>query len=712
MNPPPPPPPPPPPLLPPPPSPATFLSSHHQNPPQASPSLPTALSSLSSLLHLSTITLNSLPAPISAAADSPPFLPCPFNPNHRLPPSSLFSHYLNCPSSVSLHHTFQYPLTLHSSSTTRAADLPSLPITTSSDLSVSLQNYVDYNAPTNNFFYRSCPGPVTPSIRPPSLLNLPRVLYTECCDFYKEQSEKEAMRFSVNLIRFLPSEIWAIRSETEAWGRGIPASYSSRILRAILGLRDCNLLHLYDWIVAASPRYGVIIDFAMRNHIVLLVRLCLKAIVKEAFALSGSMFSDGEHEMEDNSFPGLSNQSFECPILLKAMTWLALQFGVLYGEINGKFLAVDVLKECIVEFALHASLFPLEQKDADSSDFEKVDVRVEEQVQSIVSFSDPKRDEREYTKVEAVGQSVIFISEVAAAVAALHERLLIEEKIKNCRNSRPLSAYQRNMEHAYVSKIADEERQKRPDYRPIIDHDGFLWQRSNNQDTNKTKTKEELLAEERDYKRRRMSYRGKKLKRNTLEVMRGIIEEYMEEIKLAGGIGDMSNAVKKTESLASENLNRNSKLPAEKRGKSVDSEDFGDDIHQPKKDSNRDHRHQDLDKRQTSRKETFAEDYSPKSHRRRSKSNERKYHKRERDEHERASSSSRSKREKKEDNREYENRGKRRKDSSYRERDDDDGRHANRRRSRTERSSKSRYELDEIEDIYDPTVSHDSREDF
>lgn len=35
---------------------------------------------------------------------------------------------------------------------------------------------------------------------------------------------------------------------------------------------------------------------------------------------------------------------------------------------------------------------------------------------------------------------------------------------------------------------------------------------------NRAKTREELLAEERDYKRRRMSYRGKKQKRTTLQV--------------------------------------------------------------------------------------------------------------------------------------------------------------------------------------------------
>ncbi|CAH2055134.1 unnamed protein product [Thlaspi arvense] len=38
------------------------------------------------------------------------------------------------------------------------------------------------------------------------------------------------------------------------------------------------------------------------------------------------------------------------------------------------------------------------------------------------------------------------------------------------------------------------------------------------EDMNKMKTREELLAEERDYKRRRMSYRGKKVKRTPRQV--------------------------------------------------------------------------------------------------------------------------------------------------------------------------------------------------
>ncbi|KAK4381587.1 U11/U12 small nuclear ribonucleoprotein [Sesamum angolense] len=674
-------------LLPPPPQPqpqpqpgSTFSRLSTYTPP--SPSLSAALSNLTPLLHLANTTLESLPTATASASASPTLLPCPFNPNHRLPPSSLFSHYLNCPSPVSLSHTFHYPLTLHSCATTPSA-AASFP-TTSSDLCVSLESYIGYSSPANNFFYHNCPGPVTPSVQPPPLLNLPRDLCIECADFNQDSSHQKAVGFS-DFIRFLPSEIWAIRSEIEAWGGSIPSLYSSRILRAILRLKDFTLLHLYEWIVANSPRYGVIIDFAMRDHVVLLVRLCLKLIVREAFGLAGVTFSNAELKLEGNALSGLSNRNFECPTLVKMVMWLASQFRILYGEVNGKFFAVDVLKECISESALRASLFPLAQKGAESSDFQKVDGEVEEPVQSIALTDGTRRDEGENIKGVTVGNSTILISQVAAAVAALHERSLIEEKIKALRNSRPLSAYQRNLEHAYMSKIADDERQKRPDYRPIIEHDGFLRQRSGNQDGNKVKTREELLAEERDYKRRRMSYRGKKLKRNTLEVMRDIIEEFMGEIKQAGDVDGASKAVEEMEALASENLNTDSRaagisgtsqIPEENRGQSLDyrkdlnarhdSKEFEDDIHRLRRDSSWDHRRQDLNKnvgrvrhdkddnygswdgRQSgshSREwmdgrenqafvEVLGEGYSRRSRKRRSESRERNHHKRSRDEHE------------------------------------------------------------------------------
>ncbi|XP_011077074.1 U11/U12 small nuclear ribonucleoprotein 48 kDa protein [Sesamum indicum] len=760
---------PPPRQLPPPPQPqpaATVVPSQYLNPPP-SPSLSAALSNLTPLLHLANTTLQSLPTATATVSASPTLLPCPFNPNHRLPPSSLFSHYLNCPSPVSLSHTFHYPLTLHSCATTPSA-AASFP-TTSSDLCVSLESYIGYNSPPNNFFYQNCPGPVTPSVQPPPLLNLPRELYIECADYNQDSSHQKAVGFSVDFVRFLPSEIWAIRSEIEAWGGSIPSLYSSRILRAIMRLKDFKLFHLYEWIVANSPRYGVIIDFAMRDHVVLLVRLCLKLIVREAFGLAGVTFIDKELKLEGNELSGLSNRNFECPTLVKMVMWLASQFRILYGEVNGNFFAVDVLKECISESALCASLFRLERKDAESSDFQKVDGEVEEPVQSITLIDGTRRDEGENIKGVTVGNSTVLISQVAAAVAALHERSLIEEKIKALRNSRPLSAYQRNLEHAYMSKIADEERQKRPDYRPIIEHDGFLRQRSGNQDGNKAKTREELLAEERDYKRRRMSYRGKKLKRNTLEVMRDIIEEFMEEIKQAGGVDGTSKAAEEMGALTSDNLNTGSRaagvsgtsqIPEEIRGQSLDyrkdsharhdSKKCEDDIHRLRRDSSWDHRRQDLNKsvgrvrhdkddnyrswdgrqsgsdsreRMDGREnqefvEALGEGYSRRSRKRRSESRERDHHKISRDEHEfnnhkrerdQRERTSR-KRERYEDNREREDRGRSKTERASRHRDEDGG-YLDRRKSKTNRSSSSRLELQDFDDRYDPAESRDFYED-
>ncbi|XP_057802206.1 U11/U12 small nuclear ribonucleoprotein 48 kDa protein [Salvia miltiorrhiza] len=753
---------------PPPPLPA---ASYYPNPappppPPPPPSVTTALSDLKSLLHLSATALRSLPTPIHAetsTAAAATFVPCPFNPNHRLPPSILFSHYLNCPSPLSLPHTFHYPLTRSSSSSTTAAP-PTLPAD-SSELTVSLDNYIAYNAPANSFFYQNCPGPVTPSAPPPSSFNLPRVLYTECADFNEEPRPEAA---ALDFIRFLPSEIFAIRGEIESWGGGFPAAYSSRILRAILRLRDCKLLHLYDWIIANSPRYGVIIDCAMRDHVVLLVKLSLKVIVGEALELAGFTYSDGETKEMKKALWGLGNQSFECPVLVRVVVWLALQLNVLYGEVNGMYFAVALLKECVLNSASRASLFSLEGEEDGLSEAGSNG----EQVQSVVSI-DKLLDERESIECETVGNTRIFISEVAAAVAALHERAFIEDKIKALRNARPTSTYQRNMEHAHVSKIADEERKKRPDYRPIIEYDGFLRHRSSNQDANKVKTKEELLAEERDYKRRRMSYRGKKLKRNTVEVMRGIIDEYMEELRQAEGIDGTSKALEENETLASKNMDshasadddfgsrRNSEVPEDNFGRSVGHRkdihsrhyagDFEDDNQQRRQDSSWDDWHQypnrsnegiryDRDgtsatrdgRRSNSRArvpmhgreksdfvEAFAEDDSRRSHQRRSESQDRKYHKstrdeyehkthkRRRDEHDRSNR----KRERGEDYWEHEDRERSKRDRDSGERDEDKRGHVDRRKSKTTRSSSSRRELHEFNDRYDPLVSHDLYQD-
>ncbi|KAL3370949.1 hypothetical protein AABB24_007794 [Solanum stoloniferum] len=514
--------------FPPPPPPPYF---HHPTPASAlAYDLPGALSSLTSLLNLSSTTLNSLssllPIPLVPPSPSPALIPCPFNPNHRLPLSSLFSHSLHCaPISSSsadyiqtLIQHLKYPHTLHSSN---PFTLPLLE--SQSDLCFSLETYLDFENPT--FCYSNCPGVVSFPIRGenanPPMLTLLAVLSSECANF-----GQNLIGFPKEIVsQLLPSEVYAIRNETDHWNE-FPFMYSYRVLRAILGLGMSSVECLSTWVVANSARYySVVLDLAMRDHILVLFKLCLKAIVRESNDLA-STFCNGEAEESV-----LSNRSFKCPVLVQVFVWLGTQLSVLYGEMNGKLFAINMLKQCICDSAFSSCMFN------ESTDMKSGDDNLQEPQESGEPLK--RRMENEGTNVmdETLSKSAIFVSQVAAAVAALYERSMLEEKLKALRSLPSLPAYQRSMEHTYISNKADEERQKRPNYKPLLEHDGLLWQRSqNNQDTDRTKTREELLAEERDYKRRRMSYRGKKLKRSTTQVMRDIIEEYMEEIRQADPI--------------------------------------------------------------------------------------------------------------------------------------------------------------------------------
>ncbi|KAG4165965.1 hypothetical protein ERO13_A13G102800v2 [Gossypium hirsutum] len=295
---------------------------------------------------------------------------------------------------------------------------------------------------------------------------------------------------------------------------------------------------LRKWLVANSPRYGIVIDEYMGHHIVLLVRLCLKAVAREATSLVEAGMEYKEDKVKESDV-NLARRMFECPVLLQVLMWLGSQLSVLYGELNGKFFAINMIKQCVLEGASRLLLFPMQEKVINSLNLGQESQSLFTNGVEEIKLEEPTEQSNEPVKTVdgSIGVGTILVSQVAAAVAALHERCFLEGKIKHLQASRPPSRYERMAEHAYVSERADAERKKRPNYRPIIDHDGLPRQASSNEETNRTKTREEILAEERDYKRRRMSYRGKKLKRTKLEVMRDIIEEYTEEIKKAGGIG-------------------------------------------------------------------------------------------------------------------------------------------------------------------------------
>lgn len=351
-------------------------------------------------------------------------------------------------------------------------------------------------------------------------------------------------------IKLLPSELWFIRTETEGWN-DYPTSYSYGILRAIL----CSLIihesEFLRWVIANSPDHGVVIDVPMGHHIVLLFQLCLKAIVREAVSWADLVL------IKDTEKLNPAAMSFNCPILVDALKWLSSQLSVLYNEVNGKRFAMSMLKHWILVSSNSMSLCMVQKVDT-STDLNNMEG------ESVEPLKTSANEDKTSLADKSLNWETIFVSQVAAAVAALHERALLEEKLKLLKDVMPVPSYQRVAEHTYISKRADEERKSRSNYRPLLEHDGIVWQRPNDQEGNTTKTREELLAEQRDYKRRRVSYRGKKLKRNATEVMRGIIEDCMDSIRQAGGIGCLAKVSDEA-----------GKLFSEPPPSSVDTADFG-----------------------------------------------------------------------------------------------------------------------------------------
>ncbi|KAG6525475.1 hypothetical protein ZIOFF_015431 [Zingiber officinale] len=465
--------------------------------------LPAALSLLEDLTAVAESALKSVSDFLSLPPSSPGgFIRCPYDRHHRMPPESLFRHSLLCAAApghpfvdLGFLDTLRYLSTLKSESELRKENpfVQTLP-DPDADLCFSLDSQLGHLG--SNFFYRDCPAVVTTPEPDASTatFTLPGILSRECSNFV---CDREGLSWALGDGRILPSEYWAMRCEVEAWN-DFPVSHSYTVLRVILSLSSVDEDGLKRWLISNSPQFGIVIDVAMREHIYLLLKLCLKAIGSEA--CTSFMSLSNKEGLFD-----LKSLTFECPILVRSFSWMVYQMSFLYGQMNAKLFTAAMLKESLLQTG--SGLLDLANQR---------------------NVGNPSKD-------VTIGK--VFVSQVAAAVAALHERFLLEENIKSLRFSQPLSKSQLILEHSFALARGCEERGKRPNYRPILEHDGLFWHRAQNQDLKKVKTREELLAEERDYKRRRMSYRGKKSKRNPTEVLRDIIEEHMEEINQAGGIG-------------------------------------------------------------------------------------------------------------------------------------------------------------------------------
>ncbi|TVU13782.1 hypothetical protein EJB05_37208 [Eragrostis curvula] len=197
--------------------------------------------------------------------------------------------------------------------------------------------------------------------------------------------------------------------------------------------------------------------------------------------------------------PDLRALRFECPRLAEGVSWLGAQLGVLYGEGNGRFFAVAAVKEAVLRMGYHLT----------------------------VGVGDGFVGGRD-GQAGANGGAAEKGSDAGVLWQALFSSPRLLPPSLRCMRGFP---WRRRSSHCVLHALQN-----------ISFYLTCLFLCSSEKESGRAKTKEDLLAEERDYKRRRQSYRGKKTKRNTTEILRDIIDEHMEEIKLAGGIGCLVGA--------------------------------------------------------------------------------------------------------------------------------------------------------------------------
>ncbi|KAF3611252.1 hypothetical protein DY000_02051513 [Brassica cretica] len=290
-------------------------------------------------------------------------------------------------------------------------------------------SYPHYQNPNPNFFHRAPPlnpnpnfflrpPPPPPPLQSPNTYFIPpspppirelsgtlsslQCLISECQRTLDSLSQNLSLEHSSLLHKdgLLPSDVCAMKSEIGGW-RDYPISYSYSVLCSILGSEAVEISELRAWILVNSTRYGVVIDTYMSDHVLLLFRLSMKAVVKEAIVFMRESDANAAGEQSCKS------RTFECPVLFRVLSWLASQLGVLYGEGNGKFFfALDMLKQCIEVSASQVMLFRSPDSSGVLKDLDE-DVKI--------------------GKILDSGQ-VISVSRVAAAVAALYERSMLEGK--------------------------------------------------------------------------------------------------------------------------------------------------------------------------------------------------------------------------------------------------------------------------------------------
>ncbi|OEL16754.1 hypothetical protein BAE44_0022226 [Dichanthelium oligosanthes] len=336
--------------------------------------------------------------------------------------------------------------------------------------------------------YSDCPAVVRTTPTPiPTVSTLPTFIAAECADFSSSSTDQSPS----HPPRVLPSELSLLRRELDSWGAGghyLPGSYSYAVTRVAaafrLGVAPRWEAEMRRWVLGNSPRYGVKIDVAEADHIWVLLWLCLKGAAAEA-----GCSLEGMQNGDVNEGIGFDPRAmrFECPRLVEGVSWLGAQLGALYGESNGRLFALAAVKVAVLQMA-----YCLAVGVGDGVAGGEGEVG-----------AGGGAGEKESDAGDLVA-SPVFLSQVAAAIVALYERFSLEKS--KALQAQRLSKYQLLLEYSQALERGNLERSNRPNYRAVLEYDGILSRRVENQ------------------------------------VLRDIIDEHMEEIKQAGGIGCLVEA--------------------------------------------------------------------------------------------------------------------------------------------------------------------------
>lgn len=357
-----------------------------------------------------------------------------------MPAECVFRHSLRCPSyssssfTTGLVQTLRYPNSFKSEEElekeNHRSDQP-MPTAESDELCFSLDRSDLWTGSGSGFFYRDCPGVVSfpESDMSSRHFTLPGVLSAECANFSEGLVDGCRGGFGF-IVGIFPSDLWYMKVEVGSW-RDFPIKYSMAILRAVLCLDKMDVKEMSKWVISNSLSYGIAIDEPMRDHVFLLLKLCLKAIWREA-CQTMELYAAKDVGEIPNVKPGLV---FPCPCLVRSMVWLGgSQLSILYGEKNGRLFALDMLKEVLLLAGSNLVLSPLK-----SSVGKEDDHCVRNSIVTDVEFTGRDSNDKSSSNLCL---SKVYITQIASAIAALHERSILERRIKELQLNRIIPKYQ------------------------------------------------------------------------------------------------------------------------------------------------------------------------------------------------------------------------------------------------------------------------------